>query len=270
MKILYRRCAALDVHKNTVCACIRRACGNREVEVERATFRTFSNDLEQLGQWLRQHKVKRVAMESTGVYWIPVWNILEQKRFRLELLLVNPKLVKALSGEKTDQKDAQRIAELHQYGLLRGSFVPPVMIRELRDLVRRRVQLQRDRNQILNRIERLMQTVNLKFGVGDQQDRRSQCGECNGRSSGAVVRTRRTPRTRRSRTHSPAADHAGSDVAGSLIGTSVMGFLTNLFFRMVTSLTRRRCKQNRTAPEGLRGRLYNHVQSSRIGAAWEL
>ena len=88
MKILYRRCAALDVHKKTVCACIRQACGKAEVEVERATFGTYRDDLERLGEWLRQHQVKRVAMESTGVYWIPIWNVLEQSRYRLELLLV--------------------------------------------------------------------------------------------------------------------------------------------------------------------------------------
>lgn len=164
MKILYRRCAALDVHKKTVCACIRQANGKAEVEVERATFGTFTDDVERLGAWLQDHKVKRVAMESTGVYWIPVWNVLEQSRFRLELLLVNPVLVKALPGQKTDPKDAGRIAELHQYGLLRGSFIPPRPIRELRDLVRSRVHVQQDRNRIINRIARLLESANLKLG----------------------------------------------------------------------------------------------------------
>jgi transposase len=162
MRILYRCCAALDVHKKTVCACIRRAGG--KAEVERATFGTYTDDLERLGEWLRERQVKRVAMESTGVYWIPVWNVLEQSRFRLELLLVNPALVKALPGQKTDPKDAGRIAELHQYGLLRGSFIPPPPVRQLRDLVRSRVHVQQDRNRIVNRIGRLLESANLKLG----------------------------------------------------------------------------------------------------------
>jgi transposase len=164
MKILYRRCAALDVHKKTVCACVRQANGKAEVQVERATFGTYTDDLEQLAEWLKERKVKRVAMESTGVYWIPVWNVLEQSRFRLELLLVNPALVKALPGQKTDPKDAGRIAELHQYGLLRGSFIPPLPIRQLRDLVRSRVHVQQDRNRMINRIARLLESANVKLG----------------------------------------------------------------------------------------------------------
>ena len=164
MKILYRRCAALDIHKKTVCACVRQASAKEEVQVERATFGTYTDDLEQLGEWLKEHKVKRVAMESTGVYWIPVWNVLEQSRFGLELLLVNPTLVKSLPGQKTDPKDAGRIAELHQYGLLRGSFIPPRPIRQLRDLVRSRVHVQQDRNRIVNRIARLLESANVKLG----------------------------------------------------------------------------------------------------------
>ncbi|HYL77181.1 MAG TPA: IS110 family transposase [Bryobacteraceae bacterium] len=164
MKILYRRCAALDVHKKTVCACIRQIEGKADVQIERSTFGTYTDDLERLGEWLQEHKVKRVAMESTGVYWIPVWNVLEQNRFRLELLLVNPALVKALPGQKTDPKDAGRIAELHQYGLLRGSFIPPKPIRQLRDLVRSRVHIQQDRNRIINRIARLLESANVKLG----------------------------------------------------------------------------------------------------------
>jgi len=78
-----------------------------------------SREWKRLGEWLKKHKVKRVAMESTGVYWIPVWNILEQKRYGLELLLVNPAQVKALPGQKTDPKDAARVAELQQYGFVR-------------------------------------------------------------------------------------------------------------------------------------------------------
>lgn len=164
MKLLYRRCAALDVHKKVICACIREVQDKGEPNVEQATFGTVSEELRRLGDWLKKHRVKRVAMESTGVYWIPVWNVLEQKRYGLELLLVNPAMVKAMPGHKTDPKDAARIAELHQYGLLRGSFIPPPEIRQLRDLVRRRTHLQQEKNRIVNRIAGLLECANVKLG----------------------------------------------------------------------------------------------------------
>jgi transposase len=102
-------------------------------------------------------------METTGVYWRPVWNILERKPAKLELLLLNPQHVKALPGHKTDRVDAARIAELAQYGLVRASFVPPGEIRELRDLVRRRVHLQQDRSRVSSRIHRLLELQNVKL-----------------------------------------------------------------------------------------------------------
>jgi len=137
--------------------------GGRQVETIEATFPTFTEDLETLKTWLLRHRVKRVAMESTGVYWRPVWNVLERPPGKLELLLVNPQHVKALPGHKTDRVDAARIAELLQYGLLRASFVPPTEIRELRDLVRRRTHLVADRNRISNRIHRLLELSNVKL-----------------------------------------------------------------------------------------------------------
>ena len=164
MKILYRRCAALDVHKKMICACVRKSHGKDEVEVQRETFGTFTDELEQLGDWLRGHNVKRVAMESTGVYWIPVWNVLERSRYKFDLLLVNPTIVKALPGQKTDPKDATRIAELHQYGLLRGSFIPPPAMRRWRDLIRRRAHLQQDKNRVINRMAGLLERANVKLG----------------------------------------------------------------------------------------------------------
>lgn len=163
MKPLYRRCAGLDIHKKTVAACIRVRAGKAQIETQKAVFGTFTQDLERLRRWLKQHQVKQVAMESTGVYWIPVWNILEAG-CQFQLLLVNPQQVRALPGRKTDQQDCDRIAELLQYGLLRGSFIPPRPIRELRDLTRRRVHLQGDRNRVINRIARLLETVNVKLG----------------------------------------------------------------------------------------------------------
>ncbi len=165
MKLLYRRCAGLDVHKKSISVCVRiRRSGSKQAEVHEAEFRTFTQDLERLRDWLKQHKVKQVAMESTGVYWIPVWNILEPVSWGFELLLVNPQTVRALRGCKTDRIDARRIAEFLQYGLLHGSFVPPRPIRQLRDLTRMRVQVQHDRNRVINRIGRLLETVNIKLG----------------------------------------------------------------------------------------------------------
>lgn len=161
MKIIYRRCAGLDVHEKSVFVCARILRG-KQLEIVEATFPTFTEDLEALRDWLIRHRIQRVAMESTGVYWRPVWNILEQGG-RLDLILLNPQHVKALPGHKTDRVDAARIAELAQYDLVRASFVPPTEIRELRDLVRRRVHLTEDRNRVSNRIHRLLEMQNVKL-----------------------------------------------------------------------------------------------------------
>lgn len=162
MRIIYRRCAGLDVHEKSVSACIR-IVKSKQVETVEATFPTFTEDLEQLRGWLVKNRIQRVAMESTGVYWRPVWNILERKPTKLDLVLLNPQHVKALPGHKTDRVDAARIAELTQYGLVRASFVPPVEIRELRDLVRRRVHLMQDRSRVSSRIHRLLELQNIKI-----------------------------------------------------------------------------------------------------------
>jgi transposase len=161
MKIIYRRCAGLDVHEKNVFVCARILRG-KQLEVVEATFPTFTEDLEALRDWLIRHRIRRVAMESTGVYWRPVWNVLERSR-QLDLVLLNPQHVKALPGHKTDRVDAARIAELTQYDLVRASFVPPEDIRELRDLVRRRVHLTQDRNRVSNRIHRLLELQNIKL-----------------------------------------------------------------------------------------------------------
>jgi transposase len=163
MKLLYSRCAGLDVHKKSISACIRISQG-RQASQETRTFGTFTADLESLREWLTEQKVSHVAMESTGVFWIPVWNVLEQGEAKFELTLINPQHVHALPGRKTDRKDGQRIAELMQYGLLKGSFIPPPGIRELRDLSRRRAHLQGESNRAINRIRRLLETANIKLG----------------------------------------------------------------------------------------------------------
>jgi transposase len=163
VEVLYRRCAGLDVHKKSVSACIRISNGN-QLRKETATFRTFTVDLERLCKWLEEHQVNHVALESTGVFWMPVWNILERSAAGFKLTLINPQHVHALPGRKTDQKDCERIAEFLQHGLLKGSFIPPRPIRELRDVTRRRTHLQNDRNRVLNRIRRLLETANVKLG----------------------------------------------------------------------------------------------------------
>jgi transposase len=145
-----------------VSVCVRRAQGTK-TETDTQRFGTFTADLERLREYLRRQKVRRVVMESTGVYWMPVWNVLERGSWKFDLVLVNPQHVRALPGRKTDQADCERLAELGQYDLLRGSFIPPQPQRELRDLTRRRTHLQRDRNRIINRIGRLLETANLKL-----------------------------------------------------------------------------------------------------------
>jgi len=152
------------VHKESVTVCVRTGISRRQQTLETAKFGTFTEDLEQLAEWLQQRNVRHVAMESTGVYWKPVWNVLELTRRHFRLLLVNPAQVKALPGKKTDRRDAKRICGYLQQGLLRGSLVPGRQQREWRELTRRRAHLQGDRNRVINRIRRLLETVNVKLG----------------------------------------------------------------------------------------------------------
>jgi len=157
---VYRRCCGMDVHKDTVVVCVLPAVAQTGTMI-RKTYRTFYSDLTRMRCWLQQLRVTEIAMESTGVYWRPVWNVLEQHGFGL--LLVNPAQVKALQGRKSDRRDAQRIAEYLQDERLDGSFVPPVEIRELRSLLRHRVHLLEMRNQVHSQIRDLFETANLKL-----------------------------------------------------------------------------------------------------------
>ena len=163
MDLVYKRCAGLDVHKKSIHVCIRIGKG-KKLQVLTRVFGTFTADLEQLREFLQGNKVHRVVIESTGVYWMPVRNVLERGDWKFDIVLVNPQHVRALQGEKTDDKDCRRLAELGQHDLLRGSFLPPVEIRELRDLTRRRSHMQGDRNRVINRIGRLLETANFKLG----------------------------------------------------------------------------------------------------------
>jgi transposase len=150
-----RRCAGLDVHKDSVWACAR-VDGTQHT----AKFGTSSRELLRLGDWLAGLGVTAVAMESTGVFWKPVWNLLED---RFGLMLVNARHVKQVPGRKTDVSDCQWIAELLEYGLLRPSFVPPRPQRELRDLTRQRTQLLGDRARVVNRVQKTLEDANVKL-----------------------------------------------------------------------------------------------------------
>jgi transposase len=125
MYVVYARCCGLDVHKKLIPACVllREESGPVRQEIRR--FETMTRDLLELADWLQSQQVTHVAMESTGVYWKPVWNVIEGQ---FEVVLVNAQHIKAVPGRKTDTKDCQWIAELLQHGLLRGSFVPPPLI----------------------------------------------------------------------------------------------------------------------------------------------
>ncbi len=160
MKEVYRRSCGLDVHKETIVVCVLPPVGG-EGRVVRKVYGTFRNDLIRMRVWLKQLKVTEIAMESTGVYWRPVWNVLEDEGFRL--LLVNPAQVKALAGRKSDGRDAQRIAEYLQDGRLDASFVPSAEVRQLRSLLRHRVSLLEQRNEVHNQIRDLFETASVKL-----------------------------------------------------------------------------------------------------------
>lgn len=157
MQVVHEVCCGLDVHKKSVTACVLWASGRRR---ETRAFGTFTRELLELGDWMRACGVTHVAMESTGVYWKPVWNLLEGQ---FEVLLVNAQHIKAVPGRKTDQKDSEWIADLLQHGLLRASFVPPTPIRELRDLTRYRASLAQEINRIANRIQKVLEDANIKL-----------------------------------------------------------------------------------------------------------
>src|SRR4051812_22639067 len=160
MDILYPRCAGIDVHKNTVVVAVRCAAGPGPAREEVRTFATLTGDLLALADWLAEHAVTHVAMESTGVYWKPVFNLLEG---RFGVILVNAEHIKQVPGRKTDVKDCQWIPQLLQHGLLRASFVPPEPIRGLRDLTRQRTQLTAERAAAANRIQKVLADANIKL-----------------------------------------------------------------------------------------------------------
>ena len=155
MDAIHQRCCGLDVHKKSVVACVITPEG-REIR----SFRTMTGDLLALADWLKEHQVTHVAMESTGVYWKPVYNILEDE---FTVMVVNAAHIKAVPGRKTDVKDAEWLAELLQHGLLQASFIPDRAQRELRELTRYRRSLVQERSRAANRIQKLLEGANIKL-----------------------------------------------------------------------------------------------------------
>jgi transposase len=160
MDIVNPRCAGLDVHKRTVVACCLVTGPSGEKVRHLRTFSTMTADLLALGDWLAGLDVEQVAMESTGEFWKPVYNLLED---RFTLLVVNAQHIKAVPGRKTDVRDAEWIAELLRHGLLRGSFIPPLPQRDLRDLTRQRTTLVRERVSVVQRLQKVLEWANLKL-----------------------------------------------------------------------------------------------------------
>ncbi len=162
MEAMFRCCAGFDVHSKTVAVCVRRIDDQGEIHAEVRTFRTMTRDLLALCDWLLTEGVTHLAMESTGVFWKPIYNILEGQ---FQILLVNARHIKNVPGRKTDVKDCEWIAQLLQCGLLRGSFIPPKPQRELRDLTRMRTQLTREMASVANRIHKVLEDTNIKLGL---------------------------------------------------------------------------------------------------------
>ena len=162
MEVLYERCCGLDVHKSKVVACLITPGKGNKPHKETRTFGTTTGDLLMLSDWLGAAGCTHVAMESTGVYWWPVYNVLEAN---FEVLVVNARDIKQVPGRKTDVSDAEWIADLLRHGLLRGSFVPPKPVRELRELTRYRKSLVREKARAINRIQKVLEGANIKLAA---------------------------------------------------------------------------------------------------------
>jgi transposase len=159
MEVLYESCCGIDVHKSSVAVCILLEQKHKPQKHLRR-FGCTTRDLRELAEWLRSFGVRHVAMESTGVYWKPVWNVLEE---HFHMVLANAQHIKAVPGRKTDMMDCQWIADLLRHGLLRGSYVPPLLVRDLRDLTRTRTTLSQEQSRISSRIQKLLESANIKL-----------------------------------------------------------------------------------------------------------
>ena len=176
MELLHRRCCGLDVHKETVVACLR-LVSDGKVTTEVRTFQTTTVDLLRLSEWLAANDCTHVAMEATGVYWKPVWHILDDGEF--ELVLANAAHVKNVPGRKTDVNDAMWLAELLAHGLIRASFVPDTQTQEMRNLLRTRKQLVREQSSHVLRVQKTLEDANIKLDWALRSD--GQERPCNDR-----------------------------------------------------------------------------------------
>lgn len=161
MRIMHCRCAGLDVHQKTVTACTLVGEAEAEPRMGKRVFGTSTGQLLEMSDWLGRQGIRHVAMESTGTYWKPVWAVLEGQ---FDLTLCNAAHIKQVPGRKTDQKDAEWIADLLRHGLLKKSFVPPQPQQDLRELTRYRAQVSADRSAVSNRIGKLLEGANIKLG----------------------------------------------------------------------------------------------------------
>ena len=159
MQVQYERCCGIDVHKETVVACVIMPDAEGKLQKETRTFSTMTGDLTALGQWLKAQGCTHVAMESTGVYWKPVYNLLDGQ---FEILVVNAEHIKKF-GDKTDVTDAEWIADLLRHGLLKGSFIPSAQQRAWRDLTRYRTTLTDERSREVNRVQKVLEDANIKL-----------------------------------------------------------------------------------------------------------
>lgn len=160
MEEIYTCCAGLDVHKESVEACVRRMEASGRLHQQTRHWGTMTQELRAMADWMAAQGVTHVAMESTGVYWKPIYNLLES---RFTVLLVNARHLKQVPGRKSDIRDCQWIAQLLQHGLLKGSFIPPRAQRELRDLTRHRTQLVEEKARTANRIHKVLEDANIKL-----------------------------------------------------------------------------------------------------------
>jgi transposase len=160
MQPLLESCCGLDVHKSMVVACIAYGPLDKPPKFEIRKFSTLTSDLRELKNWLTAYKVTAVAMESTGIYWKPIFNILEDG---FDVVLANAQHIKNVPGRKTDVKDCQWIAQLFRNGLISGSFIPPREIRELRDLTRTRRKLVEEMSSEKNRVQKVLEDANIKL-----------------------------------------------------------------------------------------------------------
>jgi transposase len=160
MRVLYPTCAGMDVHKKDIKVCLVTRDNQEQRQEDVRSFRTMTRDILAMRAWLQAHGCTVIAMESTGVYWKPIFNLLEGD---FTVLLVNPAHIKQVPGRKTDVKDCRWIAELLEHGLLRGSFIPPIEIRDLRDLTRYRRQLVNTHSAEVNRLQKVLEDANIKL-----------------------------------------------------------------------------------------------------------